>query len=158
MQNLLTARKIQAEALNPRIGPFYCSQPAEKCALYIREKYRQAPKRLVDRLGECNWQRHLRVRNQSVENEIVHFPAFRPAATFHDSGILMNDSADAHYAQSHTSYVSSHVGSERNLMRASHTPKEVKEGQPFRCSYCCKTISNVKNRSDWKSVYDSSIT
>ena len=146
-----------------RISPqttiaFSVSDPARSYVALIQEKFKQADANLVQRLGEANWQRHIRVRQQTAQEtddeEPVHveepISVFKPHSTFHDSGIGTTVASKSQYTHSHTSFRSSHPESETCTMRVPPTPAEMVAGKPFQCQICNKKLSNIKHRVDWK--------
>jgi Fungal Zn(2)-Cys(6) binuclear cluster domain len=141
---------------------FHVSDPARPFVLQIHDRYRSAPTYLVERLGEANWQRWVRIRKQmdgegeseegNEEQEIAH-STFFPVSKFHDSGLGTSIPAQPDRAfsiASHTSFLSSHADSEDGKARVPPTPEQVAEGRPFECSICGQNLANIKNRIDWK--------
>ena len=129
----------------------------------VREKFQQAHYKLVERLGEANWQRHRSVREKMDDTEQsseattklaresgIASSVFRPYSEFHDSGIGTTVPAQTEYAQSHTSFQSSNTEGEQLSQRVPKEPPEVGAGKPFQCFLCRCIISNVRNRVDWK--------
>lgn len=162
-QNLVSAQKARMQVSLPEPVPFSVSGPAKIYVSLVREKYKQAPNQLVERLGEANWQRHISVRNSMkasinvaeetcapVEDLTVSRSLFRPYSTFHDSGIGSSVTAQTEYAPSHTSFQSSNTEGGRELIRVPATPVEVIHGKSFQCFLCKCVLSNIKNRVDWK--------
>ena len=167
-QNLISAQKARMQVSLPEPVSFSVSGPAKIYVSLVREKYKQAPNQLVERLGEANWQRHMSVRTsmKASTNDAEEIPApledltvsrslFRPYSTFHDSGIGPSIPAQTEYAPSHTSYQSSNTEERRELIRVPATPVEVNDGKPFQCFLCKCVLSNIRNRVDWKSVSSS---
>ena len=137
--------------------PFSVSGPAMTYISLVREKFRKADQKLVERLGEANWQRHKDVRGKMENTEYspaekmdIACSVFRPYSDFHDSGIGTSVPAQTEYAQSHTSFQSSNIDGEHASLRVPREPYEVSAGKPFQCFLCKCNISNVKNRVDWK--------
>ncbi len=151
----------------PTPNPFHVSEPANFYVSHILAKFKNIDKRLAERLGEANWQRHLRVRAQidgsvqlkeAVESKkiIKAQSIFVPQSLFHDSGLgpsLPTQSSYAASAASHTSFISSLADGHKEAYRVPSTPAEVHDGKPFQCFICGHTLSNIKNRVDWKWVY-----
>ena len=151
-----------------KLGPatvspiFHVSDPAKPFVLQIHDKYRQAPKVLVERLGEANWQRFVKIRNQVAghekndeesEEQGFALSTFQPVSKFHDSGLgasMPNQSSYAASAASHTSFLSSHVDADGGTARVPPTPEQVAEGRPFLCFICGQTLTQIKNRIGWK--------
>lgn len=151
----------------PLAASFQVSGPARTYVQNIFEKFRRADPKLVERLGEANWQRHMTVRQRveelaSPSNDIedkvpiiteAGQSIFKRYSMFHDSGLgasLPTQSAYAASAVSHTSFVSSHAHSEKNSIRVPPTPCEVAAGEPFRCNICGNMLKNIRHRVDWK--------
>ena len=159
-QNLISAQKPRIQAPLPATVPFSVSGPAEVYVSLVREKYKLAQDKLVERLGEANWQRHISVRKsmeasanvveEPVESSAVAQSVFRPYSTFHDSALGPSIPEQTEYAPSHTSFQSSNTEGEREYIRVPATPVEVTDGKPFRCFLCKCILSNIKNRVDWK--------
>ena len=158
---------------------FAVSEAARPWVSNVSDKFDKADTKLVERLGESNWQRYLTVRarmNQiaSAPKDILapHFEKipvqavfkespqsmFRPLSMFHDSGLgssIPSAPAPSHYAQSvasHTSFITSLVEAEDSSRRVPPTPAEVGSGKPFQCEICGHQLFNIKNRIDWKWV------
>jgi hypothetical protein len=152
---------------DPMTGPqgitFHVTESARQYVLQVHDKFRDAPKALVERLGEANWQRFVRIRasmrrqeQQGAENKqepVAAKSAFAPISKFHDSGlgssILAHSQAAASIA-SHSSFVSTHIDDDVGRLRVPPTPDEVGNGLPFECFICGQLQSKVKNRIDWK--------
>jgi hypothetical protein len=141
---------------------FRVSDAAKPFVLQIHDRYRSATTSLVERLGEANWQRWVRIRKQmdgddeneeeTEKQEIAH-STFLPVSKFHDSGLGTSVPAQSDHAfsiASHTSFLSSHAESEDGKARVPPTPEQVAEGQPFDCAICGQTLTSVKSRVDWK--------
>ena len=153
-QNLVNAEKAHTQ---PEILPAVSSLitgPARAYVKLVKEKYPKVGDQLADRLGEANWQRHQNVRNQK---EVVTVPieeeagsTFQPISVFHDSGIGTSVPAQAHYAPSHTSFVSSDAAEDEGSLRVPALPAEAGLGKSFQCFICRQKLSNIRNRIDWK--------
>ena len=141
---------------------FHVSEPARPFVLQIHDRYRSAPKHLVERLGEANWQRFARIRSQidgCGENEKgnqaqdITCSTFQPVSKFHGTGLGTSMPAQSNCAfstASHTSYLSSHADARVGKARVPATPEQVAEGRPFECFICGQTLIKIKNRTDWK--------
>ena len=136
---------------------FKVSEPAWSYITNIRDKFAAAPESLVHRLGEANWQRHLRLRRAmstqtSEESRLPEEPhsVFKPLSNFHDSGIGTTIPSLTQYAQSHTSFRSSNSAVDKRSVRVPPTPSEVTEQKPFECSICFRILTGIRNRIDWK--------
>ena len=162
-QNLVSAQKPRTQASLPAPIPFSVSGPATVYISLVREKYNLAQDRLVERLGEANWQRHVSLRKSMeasanvveeiaapVENSAIARSIFRPYSTFHDSALGPSIPSQTEYAPSHTSFQSSNTEGERESVRVPATPVEVADEKPFQCFLCKRILSNIKNRVDWK--------
>ena len=162
-QNLISAQKPRIQASLPAPVPFSVSGPARVYVSLVREKYKLAQDRLVERLGEANWQRHISLRKSMeasanvveeitapVESSAIARSMFRPYSTFHDSALGPSIPGQTEYAPSHTSFQSSNREGERESIRVPATPAEVADGKPFECFLCKCILSNIRNRVDWK--------
>ena len=141
---------------------FHVSDAARPFMLQIHDRYRSAPTSLVERLGEANWQRWVRIRKQmdredeseegNEEQEIAD-SIFLPTPKFRNPGFGTSMPAQSDCAfsvASHTSFLSSHVESEDGEARVPPTPEQVAEGRPFDCAICGQTLASIKSRIDWK--------
>lgn len=153
---------IEVEKYTPAIS-FQVSGPALAFVRYVHDKFREADTKLVERLGEANWQRSMRIRKlmeMPKHNEMIIRPeppiaqsVFRPVSKFHDSGLgssVLAQSTYAASAASHTSFVSSLAEASKGRLRVPPTPAEVALGKPFECSICGSKLSKIKNRVEWK--------
>ena len=146
---------------------FAYSEPAQGYISSIRDKFPRASAELVGRLGEANWQRHVKVRDrmtrddEDVEMEFAEHKvsgaiapsAIQPVSVFHDSGIGTTLSGRTKYARStasHTSFASSFGGENSRSVRVPPNPPEIGLGKPFRCFICHRLQETVRNRADWK--------
>ena len=118
-QNLDRAEIAQDQRSYLTSVPFSVSGPATIYVNLVRDKFKKTHHKLVERLGEANWQRHKDVR-EKMENPIVSPEditnagfIFRPySVVFHDSGIGTSVPAQTEYAPSHTSFQSSNIEGE----------------------------------------------
>ena len=156
-QNLASAGRPAPSIPKSAFVLFCLSGPAEFYVSVVREKFKQASRELVERLGEANWQRHLKVRNMSKDAE--NNPAkgqptarsvFQPDMTFYDSGIGTSVPAGTQYAPSETSFRTSNTEGALRSLRVPPTPLEASKGQSFRCYLCGDMISTVRTRTQWK--------
>ena len=156
---------------------FAVSEAARPWVSNVSDKFDKADTKLVERLGESNWQRFLTVRARMSQiasapksvlaPQIEKIPVrtvfkesprsvFRPLSMFHDSGLgssIPSTLAPSHYAQSvasHTSFITSLAEGEESGRRVPPTPVEVASGEPFRCEICGHQLFNIRNRIDWK--------
>lgn len=156
-QNLIHAESTKFHASSPTGVPFSVSGPAATYISLVRDKYRQAETQLVERLGEANWQRHVRVRSRKgpettypVEELAIAKSVFQPHSAFHDSGLGTSIPAQTEYTPSHTSFQSSNTEGGHETLRVPATPAEVHEGNPFQCDLCHSILTKIKTRVDWK--------
>jgi hypothetical protein len=143
---------------------FHVTDAARPYVLHIHDKFRSADMSLVERLGEANWQRFVRVRHQMEskpqddESKDLRTGArseFLPLSKFHDSALgksLRTDSSFAPTVASHSSFISSIAEKDGSRVRVPPTPKEIMEGLPFECFICKRLLNNLKTRVDWKYV------
>jgi hypothetical protein len=145
---------------------FHVTDSARPYVLQVHDKFRQANSALVERLGESNWQRHIRLKELAAAAEnlvegtipqvvVTEAPksAFQPLSRFHDSGLGSSAHTMSLYPASnasHASFLSSATDAVKGRQRVPSTPIEVSEGKPFTCSICSKTLSGIRNRVDWK--------
>jgi hypothetical protein len=144
---------------DPMIGPngitFHVTESAKQYVLQVHDKFRDAPKSLVERLGEANWQRFVRIRASLRESQELEAAksAFVPMSKFHDSGLGSSAPTRSHFAASvasHSSFVSTEAEVSVGRLRVPPTPEEVGNGLPFECFICEQRQSKIKNRVDWK--------
>ena len=156
-QNLISINNPTVQALHLPSVPFYVSGPAESYVSIVRDKYQQAENQLVERLGEANWQRHVRIRKRMasldapLEEEDVS-SVIHPSSVFRDSALGSSVPAQTQYALSHASFNSSIAEGEKKSLSVPSWPAEAIAGKPFQCFICGLTLSNIKNRNAWKSV------
>ena len=138
---------------------FQVSGPARTYIINVYDRFAKADSRLVERLGEANWQRHTALRANVPSTATVdgdqEIPksVFVPVSMFHDSGIGTSIRANSSYAAtvaSHSSFVSSLAENDCGSLRVPPTPKEVAQGIPFTCDICGHLLSRITNRVDWK--------
>lgn len=168
MENTLNYADFELRnAHNSQPVAFEVSSPAQPYVLNVLDRFSKTDARLVERLGEANWQRHTALRNihglavqdvDSVEDvvseiQFMQKSIFVPVSMFHDSGQGSSLPAQSSYAAtvaSHSSFVSSLADREYGGLRVPSTPKEVFEKVPFTCQVCGHVLSRIKNRVDWK--------
>jgi hypothetical protein len=141
---------------------FQVSGPAQTYVLNVYDRFAEADSRLVERLGEANWQRHTALRmglegqtETTLKVQETPKSVFIPVSMFHDSGLGSSVPAMSSYAAtvaSHSSFVSSLAEKDSGSLRVPSTPKKVSEGVPFTCNICGHKLSRIKNRVDWKYV------
>ena len=156
-QNLASAGRSDLSISKSSFDLFYLSGPAGFYVSLVRDKFKQASKELVERLGEANWQRHVKVRNmiEDPENnpakgQETALSVFQPGTTFHDSGIGTSVPARTQYAPSHTSFRTSNTEGGLRSLRVPPTPLEATHGKPFRCYLCGDMLSTIRTRTQWK--------
>lgn len=163
-KSLICRETARARSVQVAAAPFHASDAARVYISLVRDKFKDADAQLVERLGEANWQRHVNVRlrmkelSNGVECEYIRedpCSTFRPYSAFHDSGIGPSVPAQTQYAASHTSFISSISEREEGRLRVPREPLEVGAGKPFQCYICGESLSNIRNRVDWKSVQSS---
>ena len=129
---------------------------------HIQEKFRDAPKYLIERLGKANSRRRqlFKYRERHAA-KLAHAidgdgddddPNIAPSETM--ASAIYEDVVTSHIGrrevddlQSETSYATSvGVG---NSSKMPGLPKQAAEEQPFECPYC-HTIEVVKNSHDWR--------
>jgi hypothetical protein len=138
--------------------PFQVSKPAHAYVLQVRDKFPKAENKLIERLGQANWERRKRLQEDQVDffETAVSEPAksvFVPVSMFHDSGLGSSIPAVSAYAPteiSHLSFRTSATESRVGSYRVPPTPKEVFDGKPFTCEICGHVLKKIKNRVDWK--------
>ena len=156
-QNLVSTGR-SAHSVSTSASVLFClSGPAESYVSLVRDKFKKASRELVERLGEANWQRHLKVRNifEGTENDSAKDQAtarsvFQPDMTFHDSGIGTSVPAGTKYAPSDTSFRTTNTEGPLRSLRVPPTPIEATNGKSFRCRYCGFIVSTVRTRTQWK--------
>jgi hypothetical protein len=144
------------------IFAFHVTEAARPYVLQVHDKFRSAAISLVERLGEANWQRHVRIRQYMASGVQDDAPddlrigarsAFFPASKFHDSALGSSNPTNSSFAPtvaSHSSFVSSLAEKEGYRARVPSMPTEVARGLSFTCFICKRTLTKIKNRVDWK--------
>ena len=150
-QNLASAARSAPSIYKSAFVLFCLSGPAEFYVLLVRDKFKQASRELVERLGEANWQRHLKVRkmfgdteNKPAKGQATARSVFQPDMTFHDSGIGTS------VPPSDTSFRTSITEGGSRSLRVPPTPIEAANGESFRCYLCGDMLSTVRTRTQWK--------
>lgn len=142
-------------------GPdFEVSEAAQHFVSQVQDKFRHADRRLVERLGEANWERFLRIRQAQEFDDgcgrTISKTAkslFKAQSIFQDSGLgssLPTNSICAQSLASHSSFASTASAATKGCLRVPSTPREVAAGIPFQCFLCKKTQKVLRNRVDWK--------
>ena len=155
LESTLQQHEVSTGKENVRIGAqhFHVSEAAQHFVFQIRDKFPAADTTLLERLGEANWQRFMRIRrSQTIEDEPIQ-NVFKPVSEFQDSGLgssLPTKSAYASSHVSHTSFLSSQSTASQGRLRVPPTPPEVALGESFECFLCKQRQGKIKNRIDWK--------
>ena len=155
LQELTPSIKIcvmRAELSSMTSHPFTVSGPAFHYIQNIRDKYDQIPVQLANRLGEANWQKHIRLR-QIVEHNENHGKDEREAlgaagakSIFHDSGIGTMETASAHSARSSSSFLSNNTIGDGLGLHVPPIPVHAKSGDAFLCEFCGIIKYKIRNR------------
>jgi hypothetical protein len=118
------------------------------------DRFQNAPVDLIERLAEANWERSFRIRAQKEEEGLLAVvdtqTVFKPVSIFHDSGIGSSIPTFSQYAAtvaSHTSFLT--IAEDEAHGRPRVPPLKQKDGLPFECEYCGRTVS-MRNRIEWK--------
>ena len=137
---------------------FSVSESALPFVQSIADKFKDADQRLVQRLGEANWQRFQTIRarmehSEPVFKDEVPRSLFKPQTLFHDSGIglsIASESLKPTSTASHTSFASTVSEGNQGKFHVPRTPASVSLGKDFQCEICFRVVSNVKNRIQWR--------
>jgi len=156
----------QTQIAHTKHESFHASGPAETYITLLRDKFPEADRRLVERLGEANWQRHINIRKRleqidgSAESSSTAVPTdftagsiFQPQTLFHDSGIgtsVPPQSCPAPSEASHASFISSLGNTEEGAATVPLTPPGVGLGEIFRCYLCGQMQLKIRDRVGWK--------
>jgi hypothetical protein len=167
-QSLRDISKPSARGAGVLPPEFRVTESARPYVLQVHDKFREAKSALVERLGEANWQRYMRIKAMMAatankehpegvapENVIPEVPksTFRPVSLFHDSGLGISLPSKSQYSTSnasHTSFLTTETDTAKGRLRVPSTPMEVSEGVAFTCSICTQKLSRIRNRVDWK--------
>lgn len=164
MEHTLNVNEEQGTAV-PTPIEFHVSNAALTYVYNVHDKYKNADRRLVSRLGEANFQRHVAVRQKMAQKEKVieilvevepaPKSAFIPTSVFHDSGFgsMPAGSNLAPTIASHSSFKTDGSQGGKRSFRVPEAPPNAYEGVPFPCSICGHLLKNIKNRYDWKLVF-----
>jgi hypothetical protein len=166
IQGLIHEESQVPGAQNGRTGvtTFHVTDSAKQYVMQIRDKYPKASTTLVERLGEANWQRYVRIRRKMHQGEGLdedpegeeRLPGFQSTfvpTEFHDSGLGSSVTFGPHITRSvasHTSFLSSHSDGGKGRLRVPPTPGEVLDGLLFTCSICGHELTSIRNRTEWK--------
>ena len=159
MEETLGCLNWQKETYHPSHSiDFQISGPAQPYVLKVYDKFPLADLRLMHRLGEANWQRHLSLRANDNQQE-SEVPQALPKITFvavsefQDSGLGSSLPARSSYAAtvaSHSSFQTTADDKNGGSLRVPPTPKQVSEGEPFSCQICGQFLTTIRNRVDWR--------
>jgi hypothetical protein len=146
---------ISTHQLDRGIPEFEVSGSAMIYVRNILDKFPNANFKLAQRLGEANWQRHLKIRSSNqiskVELEVAGVKSvFRDSSVFPDSGLGSSMPSTSCYAPSASSFLSKVGHDDSEYFRVPRAPTEVFEGKPFKCFICGRLLTHIKNRVDWK--------
>ena len=138
--------------------PFSVAETARPFILRIADQFPKANMKLVERLGEANWQLYMQIRDRLGDSRPMtpkglSQPFFAPSMPFRDSGEGASITAVPKYTSSAASCISLVASNnEENLgsLRVPRTPIEVSTGQPFQCFICNNILSEIRSRTDWK--------
>ena len=144
---------------------FSVSQSALPFVQNISEEFQKAEKYLVERLGEANWQRFVRIRawrdaaiphdapaSNMFDDGTVPKSLFEPPSLYRDSALgssIAIKEIDSVSVVSHTSFASSII-EDSQALRVPKTPAAVALAQPFVCDICGRFQKGIRNRIDWK--------
>ena len=131
-------------------------EPYQFYAELIKARFPKADRKLIEQLGQANWERSQRGRiereanlreRDGPENIIEVAGTVVADSAFHDSGMGTSVPAQTAYAKSIVSFISSISGETHN-----HIPplsQEAKSGKPFSCNACGKNVTYTRTR-DWR--------
>ena len=165
-RSLTHAIKISSESSANRT-PFSVTEAARPFVLMIADKFTNASIKLIERLGEANWQRYVQIREKMDEtsnryhvvvtqeghSKCIPQSVFAPCTLFHNSGIGTSVATVTEHAASvasHTSFISSNAEESRGSLRVPTMPAEVSEGKPFQCFICKNMLFKIRTRVEWK--------
>lgn len=129
---------------------FHVSDAAQQWVRQILDRFELADSSLAERLGEANWQRYNKLRGQKDGDTQTE----EPKSVFHplrDSALgtsILTPTQNSLSSASHSSFASSIA--EQGVRRVPKTPDAVSTGAPFVCEICGNTVTNVRNRTQWK--------
>jgi len=133
--------------------------PAVAYIYNIRDKYPNASPALVERLGQANWERHVRIRSlmvgqAEVEGEAsttVREPSvFKPASSLKDSGL--GTSVQSPPVFDYDPSIATSLASKPDDADSGHFRVPSMPGRSFflPCPYCGDMLVRNFSRSDWK--------
>ena len=141
-----------------RFELFSVSGPQLHYSRMIRDKFPAATISFIERIGIANWNRFNRVKelplraNIIAETHHVHEnPVSGPSnSTFRDSALGSSLQTALKTARSHVSFQSLATSFEAGFANLPPMPDEVPNQRPFECQICCKNITDVNNKAQWK--------
>lgn len=158
--------RIPYSTYRKRIIP--CPGSSQIYISLLRDKFAEANKRLVERLGEANWQRNLNIWNHleqidgsagsgsiAVPTDLTAGSILQPQAMIHDSRIgtsVPAQSCSVSSESSPTPFISGLADKEDGAAKVPQTPTEVGFSTPLRCYPCGQMQLEIKSRVDWKWV------
>lgn len=160
MENTLAQIKGKISTPSAPRADFKVSEPAWPYVSNVRDKFRKADPKLIERLGQANWERHTKITERLDEHADVYSKVtqgvdeaksiFTPCSLFHDSGL--GSSSHMIHSNKITLRASSSASHPRDSgrLRVPPTPTEVQEGIPFTCNICGHVLHKIKSRNDWK--------
>lgn len=140
----------------------HSTQAARPYVLQIREKFKNAATSFVEHLGETNWQRSVRIRQQmgidAKESEVddPQFDAYTasfPVSGVHESGLgtfLSRKTSSTRSSASPSACVPGVARNQFDFTRIPSTPLEVARGIPFVCFICKRTLNEIRDSLDWE--------
>lgn len=163
MEHTLNVHEEQENPSSPI--EFHVSDEARTYVYHVHNKFKNADTKLVSRLGEANFQRHVAIRQKIVQKdavaggepvveEVAQAPksTFIPTSIFHDSGFGSMPAASnlAPTIASHSSFKTDGSRGGKTSFRVPEAPIGAYDGVPFPCSICGHVLKNIKDRYDWK--------
>jgi hypothetical protein len=104
----------------------------------FKNRFENANTKLIEHLGEANWQRLVRIRKQINAGLPENYPdaitIFKPYSIFHNLGIRMLTAITT--VTSYLSFLSGVSGDSQGCPQVPHIPHEADNGRPFLCEYC----------------------
>ena len=129
---------------------FDVDDPASTYIKNVADKYPNAGKELVERLGRANWARHVMLRDPDDSFTVPEPSDFRPASV-RDSGLGSSIERSMDYEPSLASSLASKRSEpDANHFRVPPMPKSQPWAKAFTCPYCHKSLDATLNRRGWK--------
>jgi hypothetical protein len=158
MENTLA--EIKGKISAPPRADFMVSDPAWPYVSHVRDKFGKADPKLIQRLGQANWERHNKVTERLDEDADVYSKVtkgideaksiFTRSSLFHDSGLWSSSHTIHSNKVALRSSSSCSQPRDGGQLRVPPTPTEVQQGIPFACSICGHVLHKIKSRNDWK--------